>query len=110
MMNVPYGKDGRNIPRFVSFDLELDPLAHLLFVMIAHEIDLETNSAEISIEELATIMGVSAARVWRHLPALEAKGYIEIERRGKRKTDRHIFHIAGPAAPIVLNQVGPSSG
>jgi hypothetical protein len=109
-MDIPSNVTGRNIPRFISYDRDLHPLEHHLFIVIAHEIDLETNSVEISIEELAAKAQMSPAKVWRHLPPLEAKGYIEIERKGKNKKDRHIFHIAGPAAPIVLNQAGPSAG
>jgi len=109
-MKMASGGSYRNIPTFVSLDPELHPLASHLFAILAFQIDLETNRVEMSIEELAVKARISPGEVQRHLPALEAKGYIEVERTGKGKKARHVFHIAGPAALIVLDQVGPSEG
>jgi hypothetical protein len=104
----------RCIPDLVSYDRNLPFQARYLFVMIAHEVHLDTGRVQITTEHLADVSGVSVSTVLRYVPILEEHGYIRVTRAPKGSKIPNIYEIIGTAAEIVVRkgkaEESPSSG
>src|SRR5688572_1343267 len=92
----------RCIPDLVSYDRDLPYPAPHLFVMIAHEAYLDTGKAQVTVEHLADVSGMSVRSVLRYTPLLEEKGYIRVHRAPKGSKIPNIYEITGVVSKIVV--------
>ena len=97
----------RRTPEFITFDRDLHPFARLLFVVIAQSVNLYSNRIQMTVEHIAQKSELSPSSILRYLPALEAKGYISVERAGKGKKIPNVYHLAGEAARMICAKDAP---
>ena len=60
-----------------------------------------------TVEHIAQKSGLSPSSILRYLPALEARGYISVERAGKGTKIPNVYHLAGEAARMICAKDAP---
>jgi len=92
----------RIIPVSIITDKNLPPLASHLYSVIATAINIDTNSAKITHEELAQLSRLSRRSVIRYVEVLKKAGLITIESAPQGSKIPNIYHLAGSNAGITL--------